>query len=110
MKSHISNIKILFARKGIQNCEECVRNMMENKGCFDNIHAYVLGDKMGKLAFSTEKKAFKKPAAVFEKFKNYAKKKEKERTKLLASGQNKVGTFCSRIFFVKPLFLDEFKG
>ena len=67
---------------------------------------------MGKLAFSTEKKisALKKPAAVFEKFKNYAKKKEKERTKLLASGQNKVGTFCSRIFFVKPLFLDEFKG
>ena len=53
---------------------------------------------MGKLAFSTEKKAFKKPAAVFEKFKNYAKKKEKERTKLLASGQNKVGIFCSRIF------------
>ena len=101
-----------FQRKGIQNCEECVRNMMENKGCFDNINAFVLGDKMGKLAFSTKKKSIglKKPAAVFEKFKNYAKEKEKQRTKLLASGQNKVRAFCSRIFFYKPLFLDEFKG
>ena len=77
--------------------------MMENKGCFDNIHAYVLGDKMGKLAFSRGKKisAFKKPAAAFEKFKNYVKEKEKERTKLLASGQNKVKAFCSRIFFCR---------
>ena len=75
--------------------------MMENKGCFDNIHAYVLGDKMGKLALTTKKKisGLKKPAAVFEKFKNYAKEKEKQRTKLLASGQNKVRAFCSRFFF-----------
>ena len=66
---------------------------------------------MGKLAFSREKKiSGLKPAAAFEKFKNYAKEKEKERTKLLASGQNKVRAFCSRIFLVKPLFLDEFKG
>lgn len=88
-----------------------MRNMMENKGCFDNIHAYVLGDKMGRLAFSTEKKISKNPAAVFEKFKNYAKEKEKQRSKLLAFGKNKVRTFCSGIFFnVKPLFPEEFKG
>ena len=77
--------------------------MMEDKGCFDNISAYVLGDRMGKLAFSTGKKmsGLKKPAAVFEKFKNYSKEKEKQRTKLLASGQNKVRAFCSGFFF-KP--------
>ena len=81
-----------------------MRSMMENKGCFDNIHAYVLGDKMGKLAFSREKKiSGLKPAAAFEKFKNYAKEKEKQRTKLLASGQNKVRTFCSGIFFLQTI-------
>ena len=80
--------------------------MMENEGCFDNINAYVLGDKMGKLAFSTKKKisGLTKPAAVFEKFKNYAKEKEKEKNKLLASGQNKVRAFCSRIFFPNLYF------
>ena len=82
-----------------------MRSMMENKGCFDNINAFVLGDKMGKLAFSTGKISdLKKPAAVFEKFKNYAKEKEKQRTKLLASGQNKVRTFCSGIFFTNHCF------
>ena len=104
--THFNISKFFFSRKGIQNCEECVRNMMENKGCFDNINAYVLGDKMGKLAFSTGKKisGLKKPAVVFEKFKNYAKEKEKQRTKLLASGQNKVRAFCSRIFFANHCF------
>ena len=82
-----------------------MRSMMENKGCFDNINAFVLGDKMGKLAFSTGKISdLKKPAAVFEKFKNYAKEKEKQRTKLLASGQNKVRAFCSGIFFTNHCF------
>ena len=80
--------------------------MMENKGCFDNINAYVLGDKMGKLVFSTKSKisGLKKPAAVFEKFKNYAKEKEKQKTKLLASSQNKVGAFVPGFFFANLCF------
>ena len=83
---HLPCIRSIFIspRKGIQNCEECIQNKLENKECFDNINSYILGDKMGKIAFSKSKKklGLTKTSAVFEKFKNYASEKEEQRTKL----------------------------
>ena len=66
-------------------------NGLSRKDCFANIGAFILGDRMGKIAFSSSKKklGLSKSAAVFEKFKNYANEKEKQRTKL-ALGRNKV--------------------
>ena len=74
--------------------------MLESKDCFDNIQAFILGNRMGSLAFSYQRNTLglSKSAAVFEKFKNYANEKEKQRN-MLACGKNKVKTSIFSIGF-----------
>ena len=79
--------------------------MLESKECFDNIQAFILGERVGKLAFSTDRKrlGLSKSAAIFEKFKNYASQKEKQRS-LLSFGKNKVRKSIFSIGFPSIVF------
>ena len=79
--------------------------MLESKECFDNIQAFILGERVGKLAFSTDRKrlGLSKSAAIFEKFKNYASQKEKQRS-LLSFGKNKVRKSIFSIGFLSIVF------
>ena len=35
------------SRDGVQNCEECISNMLKSETCFENINDYILGQKIG---------------------------------------------------------------
>lgn len=70
------NLHTDFFRNGIQNCEECIYNMLGAPDCFSNIRSYLLGRKFGNIVSGEEKRTVAMRA--FQKFKAKAKGHDKE--------------------------------
>ena len=78
------------ARDGVQNCEECISNMLKSETCFENIHDYILGQKIGsrigKLVLGKNQNDSAVPPAV-RALKKFKAKKDK---KIIAVNKEKV--------------------
>ena len=90
--NRINSHSVLFT-DGIRNCKESIFSVLNSKTCFDCINLFVMGDKLGKLAFVQKRKKnmFNRKALVMDKFKNYGQEKEIRRKQLTAAGGGKKG-------------------
>ena len=78
----IIKFQFSYSRTGVQNCEECISNMLKSETCFDSINDYILGQKISGtiknlVSAKDQDNAFQYPTAL-KAFKKFKEKKDKK--------------------------------
>ena len=78
----IIKFQFSYSRTGVQNCEECISNMLKSETCFDSINDYILGQKISgtikKLVSEKNQDNASQNSTALKAFKKFKEEKDKK--------------------------------